>query len=76
MQHDIVITDVQTVSCNLRIFVTRVDEQTKSLTSELLVHTLSYGYFCIFPQLNKSKVGNNLSEGVWIDRHNAIKTTI
>lgn len=66
MQHDIVITDVQRVSCNLRIFVARVDEQTKSLTSELLVHTLVYGYPCVFPQLSKSNVGNNLSEGVWI----------
>lgn len=39
MPHDTTVTDVQTVSCNLRIFVTRVDKQPTSLTSEHFVHT-------------------------------------
>lgn len=63
MQDDIVIAGVQTVSCNLRIIVARMDEQ----TSLWCTHWCMVGYPCVFPQLSKSKVGNTLFDGVWID---------
>ncbi len=43
MSCDTVVIDVQAVSCNLRMFAARVDEQPKSLKSELFEHTTVCG---------------------------------